>query len=399
LLTTERRELHRWAAAYYGQPFIALAWQFAQRSGQSWSDEEVKRLARDYDGVVGHLVHQTQDMDQAHDALARALAWQRHLFAAAAYAEAGEIVIAIHDILARFGERDQAKSLLRRYIASLEEDDSLAIASKASAQGNLANLLLDEGKVDEALTTYQTIYTTLAAINAKQQMAGVLSAMATIYRNQDKLDKAIDHEERAMLLDKERGDEEGQVISLHQLSTLYRQKADYATALAYSQGAEALARKLNSEIHIAATMFEQGMIYKGMAVTATDLATGQAQRAIAAAYFQATLDLERRIGDEAGAAGTLSELGKLLLGVGNLAQAITAFSEALEIFQRQGNPTKVASAIECLGLVHEDQGEYVAALAKFQEVLALKQQYSSPQNIARTEHNIARVQAKLRGPA
>ncbi len=70
---------------------------------------------------------------QARGAMARALDWQRHLFAAGEVEAAGEIVTAVYDILARWGERDRAKGLLRRSIASLEG------FNKAVAQGNLAN--------------------------------------------------------------------------------------------------------------------------------------------------------------------------------------------------------------------------------------------------------------------
>ena len=53
------------------------------------------------------------------------------------------------DILARWGERDRAKALLRGSIDTLEG------GNKAVAQGNLATLLKDEGKLAEALATYE----------------------------------------------------------------------------------------------------------------------------------------------------------------------------------------------------------------------------------------------------
>ena len=68
-----------------------------------------------------------------------------------------------------------------------------------------------------------------------------------------------------MVLEKERGNEEGQAISLHQLAMLYRMKEAYETALARSQAAEALNRKLKSEVNLATNLHEQGIIYNGMA--------------------------------------------------------------------------------------------------------------------------------------
>ena len=199
-------------------------------------------LARSDHGVVGQMVARTDDMAQARAAMARALEWQHHLFAAAAYEPAGEIVTAVLDILARWGERDRAKALLRGSIATLEG------GNKAVAQGNLATLLMDEGKLDEALATYEAVYATFAALDARQQMAAALGQMGSVYQRHGQV-RESHREVRADADNRERRSttKKCQAISLHQLSMLYMLTEDYATALARSQEAEALARKLGSE--------------------------------------------------------------------------------------------------------------------------------------------------------
>ena len=67
-------------------------------------------------------------------------------------------------------ERDRAKALLRESIATLEG------LNKAVAQGNLATLLTDEGKLAEALATHEAVYRTFEEVGARQQMAAVLNA-------------------------------------------------------------------------------------------------------------------------------------------------------------------------------------------------------------------------------
>ena len=57
------------------------------------------------------------------------------------------------------------------------------------AQGNLATLLTDEGKLDEALATYEEVYATFAALNARQQMAAALSADASVYQDMGDYDR------------------------------------------------------------------------------------------------------------------------------------------------------------------------------------------------------------------
>ena len=93
-------------------------------------------------------------MAQARGAMARALAWQHHLFQAGRYDPAARSSMAVWSVLDRWGERDRAKALLRGSIATLEGPN------RAVAQGNLATLLVDEGKLDAALATYEAVYRT-----------------------------------------------------------------------------------------------------------------------------------------------------------------------------------------------------------------------------------------------
>ena len=394
-----RAELHRWAAVFYGQPFVQIARDYAARSGQNWTEEKIGELARSRDGVVGQMVARTDDMGQARGAMARALDWQRHLFAAGEVEAAAQIVIAVYDILARWGERDRAKGLLRRSIASLDG------GNKAVAQGNLATLLQDEGKLAEALETYQEVYDTFVSLDAKQQMAAMLNQQSILYHMMGQYDAAVEVGEKGMAIEQERGDDEGQAASLHQLSIVYMSKEEYETALARSQAAEALNRELNREVGVAMNLHQQGLIYNRMARTAAGVSeekrgeyreTAQTARQKAVARFQDSLDIKRRIGDEAGAAKTLNELGKLLRDAGQMNEAIAAFNEALATFRKLGDPVEMAISTEHLGSVHERQGQYAAALAKYQECLALMQKYA-PHNTAIAENDIARVQAKLRG--
>jgi tetratricopeptide (TPR) repeat protein len=289
----------------------------------------------------------------------------------------------------RWGERDRAKALLRGSIETLEGPN------KAVAQGNLATLLKDEGKLDEALATYQEVYRTFEALGAKQQMAAVLAQSAIIYRQKGQYDKATEYELKQLQIARDEGLTEQEGISLYNLSILYHIKGDYATALARSQEAEKLARKVKNEALTATTLHQQGLILNGLAHAAQADEDRMTHRRAAMERFRQALDISQRIGDEAGAADTLGELGKLWMFAGQMREAIAAFNEALDIFTRLGNPAKAGITLEILGLVHERQGQYAAALEKLQQALALYQQYAPPE-VERCKQNIAQVQARLR---
>jgi tetratricopeptide (TPR) repeat protein len=321
--------------------------------------------------------------------MGRALEWQHHLFAAGAYQAAAEIVMAVWDVLARWGERDRAKALLRGSIETLEG------FSKAVAQGNLATLLKDEGKLDEALATYQAVYRTFEALGETQNVATVLELQGTVLQQMGEYDKAIALQEKSLKLKQEIGHEEGQAISLHQLSILYHIKGDTATALARSQEAEKLARKVSNEALVATTLHQQGIIHNELASAAQSEAEREAGRRAAFDRFRGSLEINQRIGNEGDAASTLGELGKMLRDAGQLREAIAAFGEALEIFTKLGNLAKMGIVLEHLGIIHEQQEQYAAALEKYEQALSILERVGAVREAENNRRHIARVRGKL----
>ena len=121
---------------------------------------------------------------------------------------------------------------------------------------------------------------------------------------------------------RERGDEEGQAISLHKLSILYMLKEDYPAELARSGEAEALFSKLGIEAHLAATLHEQGLVYNRLARAAASAAEAGRYRQAAFDRFTEILAISRRIWDEACAADSLTELARILMGSERYREAI-----------------------------------------------------------------------------
>ena len=394
---TERRALHRWAAAYYAQPFVDAARQAIEHAEgrpitqYALRSTEIEEVARNQ--VVEYFVSQTQNIPAARAAMERALRWHAHLFAAGDYEPAGEIVTAVLEALLRWGERDRAKGLLR---GSIETREGFG---KAVAQGNLANMLQDEGKLEEALAIHVELYSTFATLDAKQQMATALNMQSQVLQDMGRLEEAIAKQDISLEISRERGDEQGQAISLHQISILHWMQGGLEMALARNCEAETLDRKHGNEAMLAIDLHQQGLIF-------TDLARAAAleqrsepaapdYRRQAAERFQESLKIKRRIGDEAGAADSLGELGKLLRDAGQYKEAVAAFNEHIETQRRLENPTKLGIGLEWMGSVHERQGEYRAALEKYRQALALFQKYT-PHDTGITERNIARVEKLLR---
>jgi tetratricopeptide (TPR) repeat protein len=373
-LTQAQHEAHHLRAAEYYEAQI-LRFRHEPLPPDTPPDE------RRQEAISGlrQLAEQTKNIDLARWAVGTGLAWREHLFAALRYEEADDIANAVWLVLNRWGQRDLAKTLLRDSIATLE-GFSLAVA-----QANLATMLQDEGKLDEALAIYEDVYRTFEELDDRRNMAQALERISTVYLQRGNYDKAIEVQKVSLDIRREIEDEEGQTISLHQLSMLYYLKEDYDRALETSEEARALARKLGNDRLLSATLHQQGLILNVL---------GEPQEAFP--RFQESLEIKRRIRAEAGAADSLGEIGKLLRDAGHMREAIAAFTECLDIYRRLGNPAKTGIVLEHLGIVHELQEEYEAALEKYQQSLRLFQQYALPE-IARLEGHVARVRAMLGG--
>jgi tetratricopeptide (TPR) repeat protein len=375
-LTEAQREAHHRHAAGYYQERILGPYRDQLRDEITPNNETEIAIA-----VLGQLARQTQDMDLARWVVATGLAWREHLFAARHYEEAGALVNdALAEVLNRWGQRDLAKALLRDSIATMES------ASKAVAQGNLAILLKDEGRLDEALATYQELYRTFEGLGHKYNMATAMSQIGIVHQYKGDYDEAIEAQQVSLDIGREIGNEEGQAVSLHLLSILHMFKQDHGRALETSKEAEALNRRLERGQGIASNLHQQGLILKHM---------GKTEEAFS--RFRESLEIQRRIGAEADAADNLGEIGKLLMAAKHMREAIAAFTECVDIHRRLNNPAKLALDLRNLGTIHEFQGEYEAALEKYQQALALARKYMSPQEVAIVEQDVARVREKPGG--
>ncbi len=118
-------------------------------------------------------------------------------------------------------------------------------------------------------------------------------------------------------------------------------------------------------------------------------------RAAAVERFEASLAISLRIGNQASAADTLGELGKLLMDAGQMREAIAAFTECAGIYRDTNNPTKLGITLEFLGSVHERQDQYAAALEKYQQALNILERVGAAPEAENNRRHIARVRGKM----
>jgi len=316
--------------------------------------------------------------EQAETIASSLLEIHHHLFEAGEYEKAGEIVTAIYDYLDMQGLRELAKELLKKSINSREG------FGKYVARGNLATLLNDEGKWQEALRTYQECLESFKSIDAKSQTAVVISQQAQIYQERGEYEKSLSLEQEGLALKEKIGLKAGIVISHYHIAQLLHRMERYEEALKQGEVGLEMARKLGNIQREANFLHHLGMTLKMLN-----------RNEEAFKRFSESLAIKEQIGDRAGRADSLGEIGGLLLSTGQFKEAMDCYQRALNIYREFGDPVKVSIVLEAIGVIFEDQGHYQEALIKYQEALQLSQHYGNPQQIANNERNIAIVKSKI----
>ena len=102
---------------------------------------------------------------------------------------------------------------------------------------------------------------------------------------------------------------------------------------------------------------------------AGDLAAGQGDDARAHEYLARSLELAEQLGDDAGAAASLTRLAGLPHRRGDLAEATRLTEDALARARRSGDPLLLGNILASLALLSEDQGRTAEAEAHVTEAL------------------------------
>ncbi len=115
---------------------------------------------------------------------------------------------------------------------------------------------------------------------------------------------------------------------------------------------------------------------------AGDLAARQGDFAVAQTFFEESLTLARRSGDQEGVAASLNGLGTLAAMQGEFAEARTFLEESLALRRMLGDQQGISASLRNLGFVATSQTDYAAARAFHEESLALERQIGNQDGIA-----------------
>ena len=265
--------------------------------------------------------------------------------------------------------------LQRAQRAALAVDDTFHAAGILVARGEIALLRGDythaEALSNELVQLAQRERLEWAEASAEEYL-GVLD------RRHGKLDDAVEHEQRALELQRRLGDPNGIATALTNLGTIARDRGDYAQALDLHLQANAIRERI--EVRLELTLRNLALIYRDLG---DDVTTRK--------YFTRALDVARRHADTSNYAATLGTYASYLADVREFAPALAAADEALALGRATGNRPSTAFSLLDGGRALLGLGSVDAASARLNEALALGRQLEQHEIMARSLVALAEV--------
>jgi CHAT domain-containing protein/Tfp pilus assembly protein PilF len=170
------------------------------------------------------------------------------------------------------------------------------------------------------------------------------------------------------------------VRELNRQGTGLRVKGNYPEALARFRFAQKIAEQIGDKAGIASTLNNIGGVY-----------WSQGNYAQALEIFQKSLAVSEAIGDKAEFGSTLNNIGLVHLNQGNYALALEYFEKSLAIREALGDKAGFGGSLSNIGLVQLNQGNFAQALEHFQKSLELYEALGDKARIAIVLYNIGLV--------
>ena len=155
---------------------------------------------------------------------------------------------------------------------------------------------------------------------------------------------------------------------LHQLGILAQDRGDYNTAETRYQQSLDINERLGNQAGMATSYHQLGIL----AQLRGDYNTAETR-------YQQSLDIEERLGNQAGMATSYHQLGMLAQNRGDYDTAETRYQQSLDIEERLGNQSGMASSHSQLGILRSAAGHREAALPDHLTALAIRLRLGVPQ--------------------
>jgi len=246
----------------------------------------------------------------------------------------------------------------------------------------LADSLLEAGQYEKAIE-YFSVYLDSSEEMKDEQKEDMLICSEKIgfcYYKLDKYAEAIEWFQKALELQREKGDLESVASTLNNIGLNYKMRGNYDKAIEYYEQTIRIDEELGKGNEIAKTLNNIGMVYR---------VWGKYDKAIE--YCERSLRIRNSLNDQAGVSKTLNTMGLVYTDWKKYNEAIQNFRESLKIEQSLGNEGERAILLNNLGRVYFFQHQFDTALVYFSKALAIQERMQDMDHVALAYNNIGKV--------
>jgi tetratricopeptide (TPR) repeat protein len=289
------------------------------------------------------------------------------------------------DLAAKLPERE--RRLVEARYARLNNDNQKAIEAYKRVVGlspqdetirfELGALYETTGSLDDARAQFEQVL----AADPKNLDGLVASGRVEIKRKNPQA--ALDPLNRALSLAIQFENEEARATILNAIGIAYKRLNRPADALQYYEQSIAIKKRLGQNGGIAATLSEIAQIQQRLGKP------DEAQKS-----YQEALAIRRDMGDRKGTASSLIDLGQLADDRGRYDDALSSYREALQVEREVGDQNYEALCLNNIGSAYLSKGQHAEALTYFERALEIREKLKATSDIAQTLHNIG--EASLR---
>ena len=217
---------------------------------------------------------------------------------------------------------------------------------KAKSYNTLGTINLEAGNFAEAMSSCRKAMKIYSELGDKDGMASVHGTLASTYRSQDMIDKALEHYHESLRQEQERG------ASDDDLARCYFNIGACFSGLNRLELAQSSYEFSRSIWEKSGDRMKLGYLYHNIgSVYGKKKEMDKAQE-----YFQKALDIREDLGDKKGTASTLGNLGNLHENFGDKESALDCFTRSLELYEEIGNRRGVARMCGCVGGIYTALG-------------------------------------------
>jgi tetratricopeptide (TPR) repeat protein len=171
----------------------------------------------------------------------------------------------------------------------------------------------------------------------------------------------------------------------HWLGWLAYLRSDYGTAeTSYRQSLE-INERLGDQAGVGRSYHHLGM-----------LAQDRGDYDTAETLYRQSLEIDERRGDQAGVSYSYHQLGMLAQDRGDYDTAETLYRQSLEIKERRGDQVGMSTSYHQLGILAQDRGDYDTAETLYRQSQEIRERLGSQVGMATSYHQLA-ILAHLRG--